>query len=356
LEVGVESLIMGLDTLCLTLGEFLMKKTLIALAAVAAVSASYAQVTLYGKVDMGLGFTTLTNGVSTTVVNSGQFNGSRFGLKGSDDLGAGMSMSFQMEAGVGADTGASGQGGLLFGRQAYISLNTAGGNISAGRQYTPGDNAMCGVDLSGCAGAAGGALYATYMSNAATGDNFGASRQNNSVAYTLPGGLGGLMGQVMLAPDENGATASNAFQGVWLGYVNGPFAVHGAYEASTAVGANMQRSTFLGTTYNAGFATVGLSTNVGNNAALTNDVGYAIQLAMPLGPINAIAAFATETSTADQATISAKTNAWSIQGVYALSKKSRAYAGYTSKTDTAAPANSPAITGTTLAFGMQTDF
>jgi hypothetical protein len=95
---------------------------------------------------------------------------------------------------------------------------------------------------------------------------------------------------------------------------------------------------------------------VGNNAALTNDVGYAIQLAMPLGPINAIAAFATETSTADQATISAKTNAWSIQGVYALSKKSNAYAGYTSKTDTAAAANSPAITGTTLVFGMRTDF
>jgi len=313
---------------------------------------------LYGKVDMGLGFTTLTNGVSTTVVNSGQFNGSRFGLKGSDDLGAGMSMSFQMEAGLSADTGMSGQGGRLFGRQIYVSLNTAAGNISAGRQYTPGDSAMCGVDLSGCAGAAGGALYATYASNAATGDGFGAaSRADNSVAYTLPGNLGGLMGQIMVSPDENGTTApGNDFKGVWLGYVAGPFAVHGAYETSTAVGANMQRGAFLGTTYNAGFATVGLSTNVGNNAALTNDVGYAVQLAMPLGPINAIAAFATETSTADQATISAKTAAWSIQGIYALSKKSRAYAGYTSKNDTAAAANSPAITSTTLAIGMQTDF
>jgi len=172
-----------------------------ALAAVAAVGAASAQVTLYGKVDMGVGTTTVTNGASTTVVNSGQFNGSRFGLKGSDDLGAGMSMSFQMEAGLSADTGMSGQGGRLFGRQIYVSLNTAAGNISAGRQYTPGDSAMCSVDLSGCAGAAGGALYATYLSNAATGDNFGASRQNNSVAYTLPGNLGGLMGQIMVSPD-----------------------------------------------------------------------------------------------------------------------------------------------------------
>jgi len=327
-----------------------------ALAAVAAVGAASAQVTLYGKVDMGVGTTTLTNGASTTVVNSGQFNGSRFGLKGSDDLGAGMSMSFQMEAGLNADKGSSGQGGLLFGRQIYVSLNTAAGNISAGRQYTPGDSAMCGVDLSGCAGAAGGALYATYMSNAATGDGFGNSRQDNSVAYTLPGGLGGLMGQVMLAPDENGATAANDFKGLWLGYAAGPFAIHGAYEMSTAVGANIQRSAFLGTTYDAGIAKVGLSTNMGNNAALTDDVGYAVQLALPLGPINAIAAFATETSTAAQAAASAKTNAWSIQGIYALSKKSRAYAGYTSKSDTAAAANSPAITSTTLAFGMQTDF
>jgi len=333
-----------------------MKKTLIALAAVAAVSASYAQVTLYGKVDMGVAATNVSGGVSTTQVNSGNFNGSRFGLKGSDDLGAGMSMSFQMEAGLNADKGSSGQGGLLFGRQIYISLNTPSGNLSAGRQYTPGDSAMCGVDLSGCAGAAGGAMYATYLSNAATGDGFGASRQDNSVAYTLPGGLGGLMGQIMLAPDESGATAANDFKGVWLGYVAGPFAIHAAVEQSTAIGGNMQRSTFIGTTYDARVAKVSLSTNLGNNAALTDDVGYAIQLSMPLGPINAIAAFATETSTAALAATSAKTAAWSIQGVYPLSKKSRAYAGFTSKNDTAAAANSPVITSTNLAIGMQTDF
>ena len=347
---------MGLGTLYLTLGEFLMKKTLIALAAVAAVGAASAQVTLYGKVDMGVAMTTLTNGANTTQVNSGPFNGSRFGLKGSDDLGAGMSMSFQMEAGLNADKGSSGQGGLLFGRQIYISLNTAAGNISAGRQYTPGDSAMCGTDLSGCAGAAGGALYSTYMSNALTGDSFGTSRQDNSIAYTLPGGLGGLMGQIMLAPDENGATASNDFKGIWLGYVAGPFAIHGAHEQSTAVGGNIARSTFLGTTFDAGFAKFSLSNNQGNNAALTTDDGYAVQMALPLGPINAIAAFASENSTATGAAISAKTTAWSIQGVYPLSKKSRAYAGYTSKNDTAAAAGSATLTSTNLSFGMQTDF
>jgi len=333
-----------------------MKKTLIALAAVAAVGAASAQVTLYGKVDMGANMTTVTNGANVTAVNSGQFNGSRFGLKGSDDLGRGMSMSFQLENGFGADKGGLGQGGLLFGRQAYISLNTAGGNISAGRQYTPGDSAMCGTDLSGCAGAGAGALYATYMSNAATGDAFGNSRQDNSVAYTLPGGLGGLMGQIMLAPDENGATASNDFKGIWLGYAAGPFAIHGAHEQSTAVGGNIARSTFLGTTFDAGFAKFSLSNNQGNNAALTTDTGYAVQMAIPLGPINTIAAFATEDSTATGATLVAKTTAWSIQGVYPLSKKSRVYAGYTSKNDTAAAVGSATLTSTTLAFGMQTDF
>ena len=336
-----------------------MKKTFIALAALAAVGAASAQVTLYGKVDMGATMTTLTNGANTTQVNSGQFNGSRFGLKGSDDLGAGMSMSFQLENGFGADRGGLGQGGLLFGRQAYISLNTSGGNISAGRQYTPGDSAMCGTDLSGCAGAAGGALYATFMSNAATGDAFGASRQDNSVAYTLPGNLGGLMGQIMVAPDENGVAAtaaSNDFKGVWLGYAAGPFAIHGAHEQSTAVGGNIARSTFLGATFDAGVAKVSLSSNQGNNAALTVDQGYALQLAMPVGPFNAIAAFATESSVATGQVLEAKTTAWSIQGVYALSKKSRAYVGYTSKNDTAAAAGSATLTGTTFAFGMQTDF
>jgi len=325
-----------------------------ALAAVAAVGAASAQVTLYGKVDLGIGSTSVTNGVSTTTVNSGSFSGSRFGFKGTDDLGGGMSMSFNLESQFKADTGLP--SAALFHRQAVLSLNTTAGNVSLGRQYTPGDSAMCGVDLSGCAGASGGAMYATYLSNAATGDGFGASRQDNSVAYTLPGGLGGLMGQIMLAPDESGATAANDFKGVWLGYVAGPFAIHAAVEQSTAIGGNMQRSTFIGTTYDARVAKVSLSTNLGNNAALTDDVGYAIQLSMPLGPINAIAAFATETSTAALAATSAKTAAWSIQGVYPLSKKSRAYAGFTSKNDTAAAANSPVITSTTLAIGMQTDF
>jgi len=349
---------MGLGTLCLTLGEFLMKKTLIALAAVAAVSASYAQVTLYGKVDMGIAGANNGAGVSSTSVNSGNFNGSRFGLKGTDDLGGGMSMSFQLENGFGADKGGLGQGGLLFGRQAYISLNTAGGNLSAGRQYTPGDSAMCGTDLSGCAGpGAAGALYATYMSNAVTGDSFGNSRQDNAVAYTLPGGLGGLMGQIMLAPSEDGAAAvSNDFKGIWLGYAQGAFAIHGAHEQSTAIGANTQFSTFLGATFDAGVAKIGVSTNLGTNAAQTEDTGYAIQLAMPVGPVNAIAAFATERSTAKAAASSANTNAWSIQGVYPLSKKSRVYGGYLSKNDQAAAVGAQTITSTAYTFGMQTDF
>ena len=152
------------------------------------------------------------------------------------------------------------------------------------------------------------------------------------------------------------AAVSNDFKGIWLGYAAGQFQVHASHEQSTAIGAMTQFSTFVGATYDAGVAKIGLSTNMGTNAAQVEDTGYALQVAMPVGPVQAIAAFATEKSTAKAAASSANTNAWSIQGVYALSKKSKVYAGYLSKNDQAAAAGSATINSTAYNVGLQTDF
>ena len=116
-----------------------MKYTTATLLALACCSAqAQSNVTVYGVVDAGLVFERGAPTGNTSNVSSGVASGSRLGFKGTEDLGNGLSAGFVVESGFGIDTGASGQGGLTFGRQTFVSLssNTLG-TISAGRQYSP---------------------------------------------------------------------------------------------------------------------------------------------------------------------------------------------------------------------------
>jgi predicted porin len=61
---------------------------------------------------------------------------SRIGFRGTEDLGGGLKAVFTLESGFGPNTGALGQGGRLFGRQAFVGLSDSWGTISFGRQYT----------------------------------------------------------------------------------------------------------------------------------------------------------------------------------------------------------------------------
>ena len=117
--------------------------SLLALACVASHTQAQAQaqasnITIYGVADAGLVVERGNGAGSTTKVSSGVGSGSRLGFKGTEDLGNGLSAGFVLESGVYIDTGASGQGGLTFGRQSYVSLSSNKlGTISAGRQYSP---------------------------------------------------------------------------------------------------------------------------------------------------------------------------------------------------------------------------
>lgn len=111
-----------------------MKKTLAALAVLGAFSgAAFAQnVQMYGIIDGGLQVVDPTNNIGmTTGIASGQQSGSRFGLKGSENLGNGLTVKFVLENGFNLDTGAQGQG-ALFGRQAWIGLDSSIGTVAIG--------------------------------------------------------------------------------------------------------------------------------------------------------------------------------------------------------------------------------
>src|SRR5659263_153100 len=111
-----------------------MKKSLVALATLSAIAgAAQAQsnVTLYGLLDVNLSHYSVgdkSSASNKTVMQDGVtngLNGSRWGIRTKEDLGGGLNAGAVLESGFNVDTGASGQGGLLFGRQVFVSLNSA---------------------------------------------------------------------------------------------------------------------------------------------------------------------------------------------------------------------------------------
>lgn len=143
--------------------------TVQAQSASAPAAAAPSNVTLYGIIDMymqvGKGDRT------TTALQSGGIQGSRWGLKGSEDLGDGLRAVFQLEGGINADTGAAGQGGVLFGRQALVGLAGSLGRFTVGRQNVPHYNAIGAADPfdqgAGSASSSGIISGSTRVDNAA---------------------------------------------------------------------------------------------------------------------------------------------------------------------------------------------
>lgn len=129
-----------------------MKKTLL-MAALATISSgavhAESSVTLYGILDAGVGyskvdgsFTDPTTGQTVSVkgsrigMNDSVKNGSRWGLRGREDLGNGLYATFQLESGFNVSDGQSTQGGRLFGREATVGLaSDSWGQMKIGRQY-----------------------------------------------------------------------------------------------------------------------------------------------------------------------------------------------------------------------------
>ncbi len=94
-------------------------------------------VTLYGRVDVGVQH--VDNGVlSKNTVDSGHYTASRFGFRGKEDLGSGLSAIFQFENGFDASTGKAQSEAKLFNRGAHVGLSSStAGTLTLGRQYVP---------------------------------------------------------------------------------------------------------------------------------------------------------------------------------------------------------------------------
>ena len=137
-------------------------------------------VTLYGLIDAGIIYTNNAGGASLFRLNSGSLNGSRFGLRGTEDLGGGVKALFVLENGYNVNNGSLGQDGRLFGRHAYFGLTRNGiGTLTLGRQYDTMVDFV--APLSATAGDFGDQSFGHVFDN----DNLNHTlRINNAVKYT----------------------------------------------------------------------------------------------------------------------------------------------------------------------------
>lgn len=110
-----------------------MRRLISSLAALTASATCLADVTVYGVVDVFA--QRLSAQGSVWRLQSGGLSGSRLGFKATEDLGDGLRANAVLEMGINADDGSLGQGGLAFGRQAYVGFSSQLGEVSAGRQY-----------------------------------------------------------------------------------------------------------------------------------------------------------------------------------------------------------------------------
>ena len=202
-----------------------MKKSLIALAVLAASGAAMAQssVTLFGIVDAGVGRVS-AGGTSVTGVTNSGLASSRLGFRGEEDLGGGLKAGFWLEGGMSNDTG-TGQGGgaagpgFEFKRRSTISLMGGFGEVRLGRELTVGYVNSTAADVFGDNGV-GASIGKNHFAGVIE------TRKGNGISYILPSNLGGFYGQVQYVFGEQLSNAAydkaGDYLGARLGYRNGP--------------------------------------------------------------------------------------------------------------------------------------
>ena len=114
--------------------------TVVAVSALSGAAHAQSNVTLYGIVDAAVEHYTNANpagdGLTRVPGLAGGMFPSRLGLRGSENLGNGLSAIYALENGLQPDTGNMNQGGRLFGRQAWVGLAGSWGALTVGRTYS----------------------------------------------------------------------------------------------------------------------------------------------------------------------------------------------------------------------------
>lgn len=160
------------------------------LAALAITGTAYAEssVTVYGRIDLGIGVSRINNGLGEKNNNAQMVTGAgtsnRFGIKGTEDLGNGYKVKFVLENGFEADTGAEGSTGLAFSREATLQIESPFGTLAAGRSSILGTDGGS-FNLLGNVNPFGTGIWEIGNQNIVYAKP-PASRNNNAFTYRSP--------------------------------------------------------------------------------------------------------------------------------------------------------------------------
>jgi general bacterial porin, GBP family len=203
-----------------------VKKSVLAVAILGAFAGSaqaQSSVTLFGIVDAGVTYTNNYSGHSNWQVTSSNEQGSRWGLRIVEDLGGGLKAISQLENGFSVINGTLGQGGRMFGRQAWVGLSSNYGSVTLGRQY----NAM--QDVLEPLQVATATILTQYATHPLDNDNIDNTyRTDNAIKFTTVK-YGGFQAEATYAFSNSTSFAVNRSYSVGATYSTGTLSLGAAY-------------------------------------------------------------------------------------------------------------------------------
>jgi predicted porin len=321
-----------------------MKKSLIALAVLAASGAAMAQssVTLYGVADAGV---TYLNGKDNwSGVTSGNNLTSRVGFRGVEDLGGGLKANFNLEGGFNLDNGDGASGyagatagaGFQFKRRSTVGLAGSFGEVRLGRELTAAYNATARYDVFGSVGLAQSRLWAdggVVDANANVTSVTTNQRISNAVTYVSPDFSGFKVGVNYGFGEVAGGNTKSGYMGAGLMYDNGPLSLGLALErlksGANSVATGDVDAWSLGGSYDLGVAKLlaGYRESKVDLAAGENKrLGYYLAATAPVGPGLVRASYNRYENKLNGTKL--KADQFGLGYVYSLSKRTSVYGTY----------------------------
>ena len=301
-----------------------MKKSLIALAVLAASGAAMAQssVTLFGIVDTAVGYVDNANAAGDSVYGlstSGNAT-SRLGFRGVEDLGGGLKAGFWLEGEIFGDDGNA--NGFNFQRRSTVSLMGGFGEVRMGRDLTPSYSKTSSYDLFGQTGI-GQFMGWTGNWYGIDGDSGNALRSSNMISYYTPN-FSGFTAGLGYGFDEQTTGKAGRYIGGYAAYDNGPLSVALSYDERN-VAANFDRNTLtLAGSYNLNVVKLNAIVQQTKDDVVGTDPkvnAYSLGVSAPMGAGEVKLQYAMY----DQKAIDSKAHQISLGYVHNLSKRTAVY-------------------------------
>ena len=315
-----------------------MKKSLIALAVLAASGAAMAQssVTLFGIVDTAVGYVDNANAAGDSVyglTTSGNAT-SRLGFRGVEDLGGGLKAGFWLEGEIFGDDGNA--AGFNFTRRSTVSLMGGFGEVRMGRDLTPNYSKTISYDLFSQTGIGQFMGWRDWATNSDVGTTVSTAdasnvRSSNMISYYTPN-FGGLTAGLGYGFDEQTTGKAGRYVGGYVAYDNGPLSLAASYDQRdllvnglVAGSAVLDRDTFtLGGSYNLNVVKLNAIVQQSKYKALGESEkvnAYALGVSAPVGAGEVKLQYAMY----DQKAIDSKAHHISLGYVHNLSKRTAVY-------------------------------